>query len=153
KARIQQFQAAGPGGQQGWNPLQMGEDDADKKPTVYRAGKLPPNIPAWFRQFDTDGDGQIGLYEWKAAGQPIAQFDAMDLNGDGFVTVEEVMRTVAPKAADMSSPGFGMGGGFGGMPGGFGGGMPGGFGGFGGGRGHRGQGGRGGFGGRMPGGG
>jgi Ca2+-binding EF-hand superfamily protein len=142
RARVQQFQAGG----QGWNPMQMVEDEADKKPTVYRAGKLPPNIPAWFSRYDTDGDGQIGLYEWKAAGQPIAQFEAMDLNGDGFVTVEEVMRTVVGKSPDSGSPGMGMGGFGGGMPGGFGG-----FGGgFGGGRGNRGQGGPGGF--AMPGG-
>ena len=166
RARIQQFQS---GGQQGWNPLQMGEDDADKKPTVYRAGKLPPNIPPWFRQYDTDGDGQIGLWEWKAAGRAIPEFEAMDINGDGFVTVEEVMRTVVAKAGDGSSPGMGgfaMGpggmGGFGGFGafgggrnrgmggfGGFGGGqgMPGGFGGIGGGGRNRGMGGFGGFGG------
>jgi hypothetical protein len=171
RARIQQFQAGGPGGSQGWNPMQMLEDDADKKPTVYRAGKLPPNIPPWFRQYDTDGDGQVGLYEWKAAGRAIAEFEAMDLNGDGFVTVEEVMKTVVGKAGDSSSPGanpggFAMGpGGFGGM-GGFGGRGNRGFGGFGGGqgmpgggfgggfgRGNRGPGGFGGFGGGqgMPG--
>jgi Ca2+-binding EF-hand superfamily protein len=172
RARVQQFQAGG--GSSGWNPLQPPEDDADKKPTVYRAGKLPPNIPPWFRQYDTDGDGQVGLYEWKAQGRAVAEFEAMDVNGDGFLTVEEVMKTVVAKAGDGSSPGAGTGGfamgpgGFGGRGGfggggrnrgmgGFGGGqgMPGGgFGGFGGGGGrNRGMGGFGGFGGGqgMPG--
>ena len=106
KARIQQFQAGRTGGQQGWNPLQMLEEDQDKKPVVYRAGKLPPNIPAWFRELDTDGDGQVGLYEWKAAGRPIPEFETYDLNGDGFLTVEEVMKNPAiAKGGNTASPG------------------------------------------------
>jgi hypothetical protein len=52
---------------------------------------LPANLPPWFREYDRDGDGQIGLYEWKAAGQPITRFLALDLNGDGFLTPDEVM--------------------------------------------------------------
>src|SRR5262249_9488493 len=59
---------------------------------VYRAGKLPKELPAWFAQYDTDGDGQIGLYEWKKTGRPLSEFKAMDRNGDGFLTVEEVLR-------------------------------------------------------------
>ena len=90
RARIQQFQANGAGG--GVQPM-PGQDDLEQKPTVYRAGKLPPNLPAWFTQYDTDGDGQVGLYEWKAAGQDMARFEAMDINGDGFLTVEEVLRS------------------------------------------------------------
>jgi hypothetical protein len=64
----------------------------DQKPVVYRAGKLPPNLPPWFKQYDTDGDAQIGLYEWKNSGRPFDEFYAMDQNGDGFVTVPEAMR-------------------------------------------------------------
>jgi len=63
----------------------------DTKPTVYRAGKLPPGLPAWFEQLDTDHDAQIGLYEWKVSGRPIEEFVNMDRNGDGFLTVEEVL--------------------------------------------------------------
>jgi hypothetical protein len=58
---------------------------------------LPAGLPDWFRQYDTDGDGQIGLYEWKAAGQPVARFLAMDNNGDGFLTPDEVLATLPPK--------------------------------------------------------
>jgi len=146
KARIQQFQANGPGG----TPLLPGQDDTEKKPTVYRAGKLPPNLPPWFLQYDTDGDGQVGLYEWKAAGQDIARFEALDLNGDGFLTVEEVLRSPeVVQAGGRGSPGtagaLAMGQGPG-APGAFGQGQPGAFG-----RGNRGQGQPGAFGQGQPG--
>jgi len=58
---------------------------------------LPPGLPPWFREYDTDGDGQIGLYEWKAARQPIARFLEMDLNGDGFLTPDEVLHAHTPR--------------------------------------------------------
>jgi Ca2+-binding EF-hand superfamily protein len=64
----------------------------EKRPTVYRAGKLPKELPPWFAQLDKDNDGQVGLYEWKAAGKTTIEFLAMDANGDGFLTVEEVLR-------------------------------------------------------------
>jgi EF hand len=66
-------------------------EEEEKKPPVYRAGKLPQGIPAWFEQYDTDKDGQIGLYEWKQTGKPIEEFLAMDKNQDGFLTIQEVM--------------------------------------------------------------
>jgi Ca2+-binding EF-hand superfamily protein len=68
------------------------DQQEEKKAPVYRAGKLPKGIPAWFEQLDTDKDGQIGLYEWKRSGKPIELFLAMDRNKDGFLTIQEVMR-------------------------------------------------------------
>jgi Ca2+-binding EF-hand superfamily protein len=65
-------------------------DEPDRKPTIYRKGKLPKELD-WFEKLDTDGDGQIGLYEWRAAKRPWKEFKEMDLNGDGFITVEEAM--------------------------------------------------------------
>src|SRR5438105_2074321 len=51
------------------------DDDLDKRPVVYRAGKLPDKgLPSWFKQLDTDGDGQVALYEWRAAGKDIYEF-------------------------------------------------------------------------------
>jgi hypothetical protein len=81
----------------------------DPKPVVYHADNLPANLPAWFSQLDTDRDGQVGLYEWKAAGRPIGEFLKMDRNSDGFLTVEEVLAYVAdhPEAGGGNTPGGG----------------------------------------------
>jgi len=62
------------------------------------AAKLPP-LPDWFKQLDTDGDGQVGLYEWKAAGRPVAEFLAMDRNGDGYLEPAEVQAYLAEQQA------------------------------------------------------
>src|SRR5205807_8961735 len=59
--------------------------------TVYRFGKLPKELPAWFAEIDTDKDGQIGLYEWVKAGRNVDEFRAMDRNDDGLLTVDEVL--------------------------------------------------------------
>jgi hypothetical protein len=99
--------------------------EEEKRPVVYRAGKLPKELPQWFAQMDEDKDGQVGLYEWKKAGRPLSEFQAMDLNGDGFITVEEALRYAKAESKngkDVASngPGRGFGGGpsFGGPPGG-----------------------------------
>jgi Ca2+-binding EF-hand superfamily protein len=54
-------------------------------------GKGPP---PWFEEFDTDEDGQVGLYEWRDAGQPADEFSEMDLNGDGLLPPREYERYV-----------------------------------------------------------
>jgi hypothetical protein len=76
---------------QGGNTPQTSPGEAGR-PTVYRRGKLPKGLPPWFAQLDRDGDAQVGLYEWMAAGRAVDEFVAMDLNGDGFLTAEEVLR-------------------------------------------------------------
>ncbi|MBO0697840.1 MAG: hypothetical protein J2P46_05575, partial [Zavarzinella sp.] len=76
--------ADAPGGQ--FDPMAP-EEEPRKRPTIVRAGSMPQDFP--YSALDTDQDGQIGLYEWKAAGLAISEFLRMDLNGDGFLTVEE----------------------------------------------------------------
>ena len=85
--------------------------EEEKRPVVYRAGKLPKELPPWFAQLDEDKDGQVGLYEWKKAGRLLNEFQAIDLNGDGFITVEEALRYVKAQGKNVASaaPGAGVG--------------------------------------------
>ncbi len=82
-------------GSGGWSSREERKDPKDEdapKPTVYRFGKLPKEVPSWFEELDTDKDGQVGLYEWRKAGRATADFVDMDLNGDGLLTAEEWIR-------------------------------------------------------------
>jgi EF hand len=85
--------------------------EEEKRPVVYRVGKLPKELPPWFAQLDEDKDGQVGLYEWKKAGRPLNEFQAIDLNGDGFITVEEALRYGKAQGKNIASaaPGAGVG--------------------------------------------
>lgn len=55
-------------------------------------GQMPQGLPGWFVKFDSDRDGQIGLYEWKKSGRSLDEFKRMDRNNDGLLTVEELLR-------------------------------------------------------------
>jgi hypothetical protein len=83
------------------------EEELDRKPVVFRAGgQMPAGLPSWFNELDTDGDGQVALYEWRKGGKNLDQFRDWDLNDDGFITPEEVIKCLAknnPKAS--TSPG------------------------------------------------
>jgi hypothetical protein len=67
----------------------------DERPLVWRAGKLPPGLPPWFTQLDKNSDGQVAMYEWRAGGMPLKDFLTMDLNDDGLLTPDEVLRSAA----------------------------------------------------------
>ncbi len=75
------------------------DQDEVRRPTVIRAGNLPRDFP--YAALDTDADGQIGLYEWKAAGRRISEFVTLDTNNDGFLTVDEYYRY---RTAQMGGP-------------------------------------------------
>jgi hypothetical protein len=80
---------------------------ATNRPIVYHSHNLPKELPAWFAQLDTNHDAQIGLYEWKVSGRPIAEFLRMDRNNDGFLTVEEVLLYMAQTGQADSARGRG----------------------------------------------
>jgi Ca2+-binding EF-hand superfamily protein len=63
-----------------------------------RLAALPKDLPPWFQALDKDGDGQITLRQWLKAGQPLDEFRKYDLNDDGIITADEVLRSL--KGAD-----------------------------------------------------
>lgn len=80
------------------------EEDLDRRPTVFRAGKLPKELPKWFGELDTDGDGQIALFEWRAS-KSLDEFVEYDRNEDGLITPEEVLRKLNIVSTDVASTG------------------------------------------------
>jgi hypothetical protein len=68
------------------------QEEEEKQLIVYRYGRLPKELPDWWERLDTDKDGQIGLYEWRADGRDLALFTEMDLNKDGLLTPDEWMK-------------------------------------------------------------
>lgn len=60
------------------------------------AKRLPPGLPPWFLQRDTNGDGQITFSEFasKATAEDRREFSRYDLNGDGVVTPQECTKNV-----------------------------------------------------------
>ena len=83
------------------------EEELDRKPVVFRAGgQMPAGLPSWFKELDTDGDGQVALYEWRKGGKNLDEFRDWDLNDDGFITPEEVIKCLTKSGARGStSPG------------------------------------------------
>lgn len=67
--------------------------DSIPKPIAIRFGKLPDELPDWFRELDIDRDGQIGLYEWRKDDRETEEFLAVDANDDGLLTAEEWIRS------------------------------------------------------------
>jgi Ca2+-binding EF-hand superfamily protein len=63
-------------------------------PVVWRANFLPKELPPWFKELDTNNDGQVSLMEWMKAGKPMSEFAKYDRNDDGLLTPEEVLRAV-----------------------------------------------------------
>ncbi len=85
------------------------EEELDRRPVIFRAGKLPKELPSWFEQLDTDGDGQVALYEWRQGKRDLDEFKSMDRNDDGYLTAEEVLRhqnqSQTAKKTNSSTPG------------------------------------------------
>jgi hypothetical protein len=71
---------------------------AEAEPFAIRYGKLPPGLPEWFVEFDTDCDAQVSLYEWRKQSRPMAEFAEMDRDGDFLLTAPEVLRVLSDRA-------------------------------------------------------
>ncbi|VTT97052.1 hypothetical protein : : EF-hand_5: EF-hand_5 [Gemmataceae bacterium] len=76
------------------------KDTAEPKPVAMRYGFLPKDLPEWYDKYDADKDGQVALHEWRKSGDEIAKFLEMDLNGDGLVTADELLRFNFKQAED-----------------------------------------------------
>ena len=83
----------------------VSDDELERRPVLYRAGNLPPGLPDWFEKIDKDKDGQVDLGEWRLAGKEIAEFRKMDLNNDGLLTPDEVLRYLATPPKVQASEG------------------------------------------------
>lgn len=75
----------------------------------YKRGepKLPDGLPGWFKDRDTNNDGQIRMSEYAAewTDKLVAEFYEYDRNFDGVVTPEEALTTVekGPRGTSSSS--------------------------------------------------
>ncbi len=55
--------------------------------------RVTVDLPETWKSGDSDGDGQIGLYEWmKWKRGEMARFSRLDHNGDGFLTPRELVQ-------------------------------------------------------------
>jgi Ca2+-binding EF-hand superfamily protein len=73
--------------------------------------RLTVDLPEQYASRDTNQDGQLGLYEWPKTDW--ATFKRLDLNGDGFVTPQELERSnrrSTTPGATAASAGTGAGG-------------------------------------------
>lgn len=78
------------------------------KPAARKSGRfltpkerLPQGLPDWFIQKDADGDGQISMAEFASQWTPekAKEFEAYDLNHDGFITAAECLKVEKAKRA------------------------------------------------------
>lgn len=71
----------------------------------YTSPEALRGVPAWFLIRDRDGDGQVSLSEFapSLSARALALFGRLDLNGDGFITPNEV-RPTAQTGGPGSAP-------------------------------------------------
>ncbi len=66
------------------------------------------DLQSGYADVDSNRDGQLGLYEWKKAKPPLAQFTQLDANRDGFLTPRELERAASlPMIAATPAPSTG----------------------------------------------
>jgi len=100
------FSGGPPGSPQ--NTGQPGENGNNKPKalTPYRMKPKKPmtlELPPAYAEVDTDFDGQLGMHEWMMTRRAdLEQFEAMDLDFDGFLIPEELQAAEAAAAAGQN---------------------------------------------------
>jgi hypothetical protein len=73
-----------------------------KKPSRFATGpeRLPKGLPQWFLDIDVNGTGQITMAQYTEnwTTQKVEKFNRYDLNHDGIITAEEVLKVEKAKA-------------------------------------------------------
>jgi len=82
--------AGGPGSGGASSPRKPGSKGSGNAANRPRP-RLSADLPEQYASRDTNQDGQLGLYEWPKTDW--ATFKRLDLNGDGFVTPQELERS------------------------------------------------------------
>jgi Ca2+-binding EF-hand superfamily protein len=82
--------STGGGGSGGTTPRKPGSKGSASAASRPRP-RLSVDLPEQYASRDTNQDGQLGLYEWPKTDW--ATFKRLDLNGDGFVTPQELERS------------------------------------------------------------
>jgi hypothetical protein len=78
-------------------------DDRRQPPPARPGPPAGDELPGWFTELDTDADGQVGLYEWRADGRPMPEFMTMDLDDDGLLPPGEYLRFVRLTQPEMAT--------------------------------------------------
>jgi hypothetical protein len=61
--------------------------------------RLPADLPGWFKQYDTNGDGQVSMSEYSTTWTEgkVAEFAKYDTDHDGFITPQECLKVEKKK--------------------------------------------------------
>jgi Ca2+-binding EF-hand superfamily protein len=82
-----------------------GDSRSSPAPIKLEKPRVTVDLPAAWEGYDLDGDGQISFYEWRFSKRgSTSEFLALDHNGDGFLTPQELLRGPREMEGLVQSP-------------------------------------------------